>query len=168
MLHCCKTSTTTALPSTTESTTEFDIADYQEVTPASRADATAEDYLDIFTNTGASLKYHRNINLINLKTCGYSIVDRIVGGTAARVKEFPWLALLQYRSTYDDEFLSFKCAGSLIAERYILTGKWFQVWAFGAKKFSFSFSCSLRGRWSGAGVVSESFLWRFPVFNHCF
>lgn len=121
MLHCCKTSSTTELPTITESTTEFDIfTDYLDVSPASRAEATTEDYLDIFTNAEA---YHRNINLINLKTCGNAIVDRIVGGTAAKVSEFPWLALLQYRSTNDEEFVSFKCGGSLIAERYILTGK---------------------------------------------
>lgn len=121
MLHCCKTSSTTELPTITESTTEFDIfTDYLDVSPASRAEATTNDYLDIFTNAEA---YHRNINLINLKTCGNAIVDRIVGGIAAKVSEFPWLALLQYRSSNDEEFVSFKCGGSLIAERYILTGK---------------------------------------------
>ncbi|XP_053680123.1 trypsin-1-like [Anopheles nili] len=40
--------------------------------------------------------------------------SRIVGGDAADVKEYPWIAMLLYRG-------SFYCGGSLINDRYILT-----------------------------------------------
>ncbi|XP_058056056.1 trypsin-1-like [Anopheles bellator] len=40
--------------------------------------------------------------------------SRIVGGDAADVKEYPWIAMLLYRGT-------FYCGGSLINDRYVLT-----------------------------------------------
>ncbi|XP_035776168.1 trypsin-1-like [Anopheles albimanus] len=48
-------------------------------------------------------------------TCGRGKTSsRIVGGEAADVKEYPWMAMLLYRGT-------FYCGGSLINDRYILT-----------------------------------------------
>lgn len=68
---------------------------------------------------------HKNFNLINnFRYCGKALIDRIVGGDKAVVNQFPWSALLQYRST--DPFQNrknFQCGGSLITERYVLTGK---------------------------------------------
>lgn len=60
--------------------------------------------------------------LINTQDCGKTVQDRIVGGEIAGVNSFPWLALLQYRSKDDENFVSFRCGGSLINERYVLTG----------------------------------------------
>lgn len=38
------------------------------------------------------IKNHRNINLVNDKSCGSSTtVDRIIGGTKASPGEFPWM-----------------------------------------------------------------------------
>lgn len=45
--------------------------------------------------------------------------DRIVGGNITEIGEFPWLALLSYKK--DNEIAKYKCGGSLINNRYILT-----------------------------------------------
>lgn len=68
---------------------------------------------------------HKNFNLINnIRYCGKATIDRIVGGEKAVVNQFPWLALLQYRSTDSSRNrMDFQCGGSLISERYVLTGK---------------------------------------------
>lgn len=72
--------------------------------------------------TGDTTLVTTNKKPINSKYCGNSLSDRIVGGEKAKVMEFPWLVLLQYRSKDDEEVVSFKCGGSLITERYVLTG----------------------------------------------
>lgn len=68
--------------------------------------ATAEDKFQILTpDTG----------------CGFSNVTqrRIVGGTPAKLGAFPWMALIGYTNELDET--SFKCGGSLITKRHILT-----------------------------------------------
>lgn len=66
---------------------------------------------------------HKNYNLINsIRFCGKAMIDRIVGGEKAMVNQFPWLVLLEYRSTGDEKFKSFECGGSLISDQYVLTG----------------------------------------------
>uniref|UniRef100_A0AAG5CQ92 CLIP domain-containing serine protease n=1 Tax=Anopheles atroparvus TaxID=41427 RepID=A0AAG5CQ92_ANOAO len=52
--------------------------------------------------------------------CGLdSLADRIVGGNDTAIDEFPWYALLQYQTKKGT--LEFKCGGSLINARYVLT-----------------------------------------------
>ncbi|XP_058169794.1 uncharacterized protein LOC131284953 [Anopheles ziemanni] len=52
--------------------------------------------------------------------CGLdTLSDRIIGGNATALDEFPWYALLQYRSKKGT--LAFNCGGSLINSRYVLT-----------------------------------------------
>ncbi|XP_058056100.1 uncharacterized protein LOC131207501 [Anopheles bellator] len=52
--------------------------------------------------------------------CGLdSLGDRIVGGNETDIDEFPWYALLQYESKKGER--AFKCGGSLINGRYVLT-----------------------------------------------
>ncbi|KAF5298248.1 hypothetical protein FQR65_LT09759 [Abscondita terminalis] len=59
--------------------------------------------------------------LPNRNICGVeSTNDRIVGGTNTDIDEFPWLALLQYVDDFGDD-AGFRCGGTLINERYILT-----------------------------------------------
>lgn len=54
------------------------------------------------------------------RTCGNFVVSRIVGGTPAKLFEFPWMALLAYREEHSDE-PEYYCGGSLINKRYVLT-----------------------------------------------
>lgn len=53
--------------------------------------------------------------------CGYSNVThrRIVGGTPAKLGAFPWMALIGYSNDLGET--SFKCGGSLISKRHVLT-----------------------------------------------
>ncbi|XP_072930061.1 CLIP domain-containing serine protease HP8-like [Epargyreus clarus] len=67
--------------------------------------------------TQDAVENHPNINLLP-KDCGDINGDRIVGGKLASLYEFPWMALISHR--FDDE-IAFRCAGSVINSRYILT-----------------------------------------------
>ncbi|KAG5896191.1 hypothetical protein JTB14_016965 [Gonioctena quinquepunctata] len=61
---------------------------------------------------------HRNYRLLP-EECGYlDSGDKIRNGINASLNEFPWMALLSYRSRSGPEF---KCGASIINERYILT-----------------------------------------------
>uniref|UniRef100_A0A182RTT5 CLIP domain-containing serine protease n=1 Tax=Anopheles funestus TaxID=62324 RepID=A0A182RTT5_ANOFN len=51
--------------------------------------------------------------------CGIQLSDRIVGGQATELEEFPWSALIQY--WLPQGFYQFHCGGALINSRYILT-----------------------------------------------
>ncbi|XP_063697738.1 melanization protease 1-like isoform X1 [Culicoides brevitarsis] len=66
---------------------------------------------------------HPKKSLLDLKYCGPIWSDRIVFGNAKReglilLYEFPWMALLQYTTAGEKDF---KCGGSLINRRYVLT-----------------------------------------------
>lgn len=47
------------------------------------------------------------------------LVDKIFGGSDTSLEEFPWFALLNYVNRKGVE--AFKCGGSLINRRYVLT-----------------------------------------------
>ncbi|XP_055612830.1 transmembrane protease serine 9-like [Uranotaenia lowii] len=52
--------------------------------------------------------------------CGLDhLGDRIYGGVNASIDEFPWFALLEYQSKKGIK--EFKCGGSLISRRYVMT-----------------------------------------------
>ncbi|XP_073814916.1 serine protease ea-like [Musca autumnalis] len=51
--------------------------------------------------------------------CGKILSNRILGGNVTEIDEFPWMALIQYK-TAPDRF-GFYCGGSLINSRYVLT-----------------------------------------------
>ncbi|XP_053680039.1 venom protease isoform X2 [Anopheles nili] len=53
--------------------------------------------------------------------CGYSPVEhnRVVGGVPAALNGWPWMALVGYRNALGE--VSFKCGGSLITKRHVLT-----------------------------------------------
>lgn len=62
---------------------------------------------------------HPNLGLINEESCGPANTPKIIGGNKTGVFEFPWMALLAYDTgTSAPEF---KCGGSLINKRYVLT-----------------------------------------------
>lgn len=53
--------------------------------------------------------------------CGMeAFTDRIIGGTATKIDEFPWLALLFYLSK-ETGMLHPACGGALITKRWVLT-----------------------------------------------
>ncbi|XP_052901895.1 CLIP domain-containing serine protease B4-like [Anopheles moucheti] len=51
--------------------------------------------------------------------CGVQMSDRVYGGQATKINEFPWTALIQYRK--QDGSFRYRCGGSLINERYVVT-----------------------------------------------
>ncbi|KAF2880109.1 hypothetical protein ILUMI_26066 [Ignelater luminosus] len=60
--------------------------------------------------------------LPNRSICGQpSGDDKVVGGNVTGIWDFPWMALLKYRETKDGSDAGFKCGGTLINNRYILT-----------------------------------------------
>lgn len=46
--------------------------------------------------------------------------DRILGGKVAGLDEFPWMAILRYKDKLGED-AGFKCGGTLINNRYVLT-----------------------------------------------
>lgn len=69
-----------------------------------------------------AIKNHPNINLINNRQCGVSTANKIWAGYEASIGQFPWYALLEYKSKFDEDNKKFLCGGSLISSRYVLTG----------------------------------------------
>ncbi|XP_063907843.1 serine protease grass-like [Zophobas morio] len=61
---------------------------------------------------------HRNFRLLP-KNCGHFDADnKIVNGEKTGLFEFPWMALLSYRTRNGPQF---KCGGTIINQKYILT-----------------------------------------------
>lgn len=53
--------------------------------------------------------------------CGIQSEDaRIIGGQITEIGEFPWMALLRYRNLNGSD-AGFRCGGTLINNRYVLT-----------------------------------------------
>ncbi|XP_050293674.1 melanization protease 1-like [Anthonomus grandis grandis] len=71
-------------------------------------------------NEPPDVSNHPNLDLLpGFQECG--AIDnkhRIVNGKDAGLREFPWMALLQYRTRRG---LGFNCGGTIINDRYILT-----------------------------------------------
>ena len=62
---------------------------------------------------------HPNLRLVNSDTCGPSAEDKIIGGNQTHIFEFPWMALIDYDT--GEKIPDFRCGGSLINKRYVLT-----------------------------------------------
>jgi secreted trypsin-like serine protease len=54
--------------------------------------------------------------------CGSESTDRIFGGQIVDVPELPWTVLIGYSKDQTNQ-KSFNCGGSLINNRYVLTGQ---------------------------------------------
>ncbi|XP_038207050.1 CLIP domain-containing serine protease 2-like [Zerene cesonia] len=67
--------------------------------------------------SGAALDNTEKLKLLP-EVCGDIEGNRIVGGSVANLYEFPWMALISYNTRFG---LQFKCSGSIINKRYILT-----------------------------------------------
>ncbi|XP_011629948.1 CLIP domain-containing serine protease 2-like [Pogonomyrmex barbatus] len=63
---------------------------------------------------------HPSWSLLKQGSCGNSNSDRIIGGKNASLGAYPWIARIGYNRLGDDE-LSYRCGGSLINKRYIVT-----------------------------------------------
>lgn len=61
----------------------------------------------------------RGIELLDVKKCGkVDASRRIVGGSKAELKEFPWIGLIKYRIGH---IFKYTCGSSLISSKYVLT-----------------------------------------------
>ncbi|XP_071450630.1 serine protease ea-like isoform X2 [Hetaerina americana] len=61
---------------------------------------------------------HRSLSLLPLDICGPVSGERIINGEEAMLKELPWMTLLAYTVESGSPF---KCGGTVISDRYILT-----------------------------------------------
>ncbi|KAL7023213.1 hypothetical protein ACKWTF_012517 [Chironomus riparius] len=61
-----------------------------------------------------------DLSSARLTKCGFDLDNRIFGGTKSNINEFNWLALLRYAKP-GSSMPVFRCAGSLINNRYVLT-----------------------------------------------
>lgn len=94
--------------------------------------------------------------------CGGDSQDRIFGGSITKINEYPWTVLLKHekrencdeREIFDwinlenyhhkaDGSSGFHCSGTLINNRYVITGKQFSRKFFMVSSIQ-TFSCSLR------------------------
>lgn len=62
---------------------------------------------------------HPNLKLLDEELCGPLTQTRIIAGNRTTVLEFPWMALIAYK--IDGNHTAFKCGGSLISKKYVLT-----------------------------------------------
>ena len=62
---------------------------------------------------------HPNLGLVNADTCGPSTAEKVVGGNQTNIFDYPWMALIDYDS--GKQIPDFRCGGSLINKRYVLT-----------------------------------------------
>lgn len=70
------------------------------------------------SSTPIDVTNHRNVGLLPSTNCGPLSTDKVSGGNKTNLYEFPWMALLRYNTP---EGLDYKCGGSIINDRYILT-----------------------------------------------
>ncbi|KAG5670590.1 hypothetical protein PVAND_000841 [Polypedilum vanderplanki] len=72
------------------------------------------------TNGGQQIQQQSQSSATLLPKCGLTLDNRIFGGTKSSINEFGWLALLRYTRPGLSSPI-YKCAGSLINSKYILT-----------------------------------------------
>ncbi|XP_020711472.2 CLIP domain-containing serine protease HP8-like isoform X1 [Athalia rosae] len=63
---------------------------------------------------------HPNLRLLDHDKCGPITESKIFGGNKTAVLEFPWMALVAYNIA-GKRAPEFRCGGSLISKRYVLT-----------------------------------------------
>ncbi|XP_063985533.1 CLIP domain-containing serine protease B4-like isoform X1 [Diachasmimorpha longicaudata] len=62
---------------------------------------------------------HRNLRLLDQNICGPVTEEKIIGGDKTGVFDYPWMALIAYK-VYNN-YIEFRCGGTVINNRYILT-----------------------------------------------
>ncbi|KAM7360640.1 serine protease grass-like [Cochliomyia hominivorax] len=87
-------------------------------TPSSSALTDPRQTEDLDYNRDFNSQFNsQGFNILDELSCGKSGGDRVAGGNETSLAELPWMALLRYDAPGDE----FKCGGSLITNRYILT-----------------------------------------------
>ncbi|GAB0087653.1 Serine protease grass [Sergentomyia squamirostris] len=61
---------------------------------------------------------HPNLPLLPSNICGPILADKLAFGEKTSLFEYPWMALIRYEVA---EGFAFKCGGSLVTDRYVLT-----------------------------------------------
>lgn len=88
---------------------------------AASAAFDTEQEIDVRHGPVNTISAHKNFYLIN-KNCGNcSPGDRVMNGKDAELFEFPWIVLLGVKVLLTSETAHI-CGGSLISERFVLTG----------------------------------------------
>ncbi|CAH1116588.1 unnamed protein product [Phaedon cochleariae] len=91
------------------------------LTPALKEKNDQATMTDAFSE---SLMMHPNYKMLP-RNCGPVMTEllssRITNGRTTGLNEFPWMALIAYRTDEDDGDAIFKCAGTLISNRFVLT-----------------------------------------------
>ncbi|XP_034107560.2 serine protease grass-like [Drosophila albomicans] len=64
-------------------------------------------------------KIDQAIHNLSIEDCGRFAIDKIMGGQEIQLMSRPWLALLYFKTKNGS--YAFKCAGTLINKRYVLT-----------------------------------------------
>lgn len=84
----------------------------------------AERYIDLNATSSEfdfDVRFHnkRGIELLDMHKCGTVLPSkRVVGGTQADLKEFPWIGLVKYKV---GRSYKFTCGASLISNQFVLT-----------------------------------------------
>lgn len=69
----------------------------------------------------APLSDHKFFKQINHRKCGTVSKNRIAGGSIAGIGSMPWMVLMFYKSKKIEGLTGFKCGGSLITTKFVLT-----------------------------------------------
>ncbi|XP_023341822.1 serine protease easter [Eurytemora carolleeae] len=117
--------TTSSQTTSSETTSSQTTSSQTTSTQTTSSQTTSSETTSTTTKTtkkSSSLKEHPGLKLLsNLDTCGRSLVlQRIVGGKKASLGQYPWLANIGY-SVSGSSKVEFKCGGTLIGRRHILT-----------------------------------------------
>lgn len=88
--------------------------------PVTRADVTSttETVVQSVVPDPPDVTNHPNLRLLDHQVCGPMTQKKVVGGNSTGVIEYPWMALIAYDTGRGTEF---RCGGTVISRRYILT-----------------------------------------------
>ncbi|XP_063699975.1 serine protease snake-like [Culicoides brevitarsis] len=113
------TTTTTTTTTTTQrpTTTKVPTANRTYTTKSAQNCARYQEYVYEYVKFGA-LVDGGDVNKRKVDRCGHKTVALIVGGEAAKPREFPHMALIGYGEPDAIEYL---CGGSLISENFVLS-----------------------------------------------
>uniref|UniRef100_A0A1B0DDN5 Uncharacterized protein n=1 Tax=Phlebotomus papatasi TaxID=29031 RepID=A0A1B0DDN5_PHLPP len=87
-------------------------------TPISSIGSSINEVSEEVPTGPTDVSNHPNLSLLPSTICGPILGDKVAYGEKTALFEYPWMALVKYR--HSDGF-SFRCGGSLITDRYVLT-----------------------------------------------
>ncbi|XP_036151132.1 CLIP domain-containing serine protease 2 [Monomorium pharaonis] len=74
-----------------------------------------------FSNSLTDVTKHPSWSLLEHNRCGNSNSDRIIGGKNASLGAYPWIARIGYSIPNADGEISYRCGGTIINQRYVIT-----------------------------------------------